>query len=385
MLSAVASLLAVGVLPAAVLLPQDEGRDSASSVACPPNNSRLLVTFNDKYAHVLANFVAHIHHQDCTPQTSVYCTGSASLALCESLMRPTDAIDCVKYDCVDCGSDDAITQRKAISFLKFFVLQHALHQMDPQQGGWALYLDGTAMVGGSTCYDELARSSADVAVSPEQLSFELGSVCPWPPLVAGVNADGTNANTGLLFFRNTVAARGLLDAFVRDYRSNGGDARHPRPTASALSRVPREYGRYLQQSVGQRYDSCPEQAWFNQWLAAKATRTDSVLRSSAANLQVPTPSGKATVHVLDYRRWPRALVPDVRAYEHWPRAVQGRIRSALTTPLDPSDLPYHREQLSSTGAALPACLYHPHVVGNATAMERGSQADFFAKDGFWYL
>ena len=85
-------------------------------------------------------------------------------------------------------------------------------------------------------------------------------------------------------------------------------------------------------------------------------------------------------------------MPSVEAYASWPPAARARIGAALGAaggePLPPL---HDREPLSLYREAQSGvCMYHPHVQGTReTAVPgtqgRGPQADFWARDGMWYL
>ena len=99
----------------------------------------------------------------------------------------------------------------------------------------------------------------------------------------------------------------------------------------------------------------------------------------------------AVVHLLNISRWPRYAASNSSAYRRWSPTLRHRVEAAFGEDgVDASTT--HR---GSDALASDVCLYHPFVnrseQDEATAQLakyetlRGSQADFFSRDGFWYL
>ena len=162
---------------------------------------RVIATFNMLYAHVMANFVTHLHHMEgCVPPVDLLTLDEGSLTFCNSLLTGQDirsSTRCVPFDCPMCNSVDAKKRREGVSFTKFFALQMALHRepMHAQEMA-VLYLDGTSLVQGPECLAELASHSADVVLSSEVMS----PGCPTDFLAPEL---GANANTGLIWCRRS--------------------------------------------------------------------------------------------------------------------------------------------------------------------------------------
>jgi hypothetical protein len=345
--------------------PAPKGELVPQGLRCTPRISRLIFTLNDAYSHVLANQVAHLHNLDCRPPALILCQGNASMSLCELLMgEGRNAIQC---ELVDAPSKlrDEHDQRKAIAFLKFVFLRRELAKVE--DGGSVLYLDGTAMVQGAHCLDELDSLHADVLVSAERTSPEM--MCPDPALAPELDVSGANANTGVIFFRATPHGRAWLDHLVAEYEEYG----------------PPDYKRR-----NPFYENCLEQAWFNLKIQEHENVTH-VEGTRTWELPLPNMPGHARVQLLEYSRWPRFLVPDVRAYASWPAAVRARVGNVLAEGLARG--PGERESMTfadrHTGQPLEACLYHPVVRKAADdhshTSDRGNQAIYFQKDGMWYL
>lgn len=123
-----------------------------------------------------------------------------------------------------------------------------------------------------------------------------------------------------------------------------------------------------------------------------------------SRFRVPSIEAYLLTLTLALSRWPRFLVPSVEAYAAWPPAARARIGAVLAATGEHLPDLHPRERLSlygppgregsepgRKGSAQPGvCHYHPHVQGTEeTAVPgtqgRGPQADFWARDGMWYL
>ena len=180
----------------------------------------VITLFNEKYEHILANFVAHMHHQDCQVPTRLHATDNSSFALCERLLLPTDNAKCVLTDCESVVQGQSCDEREAISFLKFYLLRQTLAEMQNGAQESVLYLDATAMVQGKSCLSELGSMDADVAASPELMLPGCPEEKLAPEVMWGNMATGLNANTGVLFWRPTEPAKAFLDALIAEYEAH---------------------------------------------------------------------------------------------------------------------------------------------------------------------
>jgi len=309
-----------------------------------------------------------LHHQDCQVPTRLHATDDSSYGLCNRLLKSTDNAKCVLTDCESVVKGQSCETREAISFLKFYLLQQALAEMQDSSQS-VVYVDATAMVQGSACYSELGSTDADVAASPELMLPGCPEEKLAPEVMNGRMPTGLNANTGVLYWRSTASAKAFLDALLADYEAHLGD----NTTA-----------------IRAQYSACPEQAHFNLYVKEHSIR-DSVATSWLVST---ADAGDMRVTILDNARWPRFMVRDAAAYVEWPQAVQERV--AISLESDERDMNTHGWEEPSflvdglgnhvLQPATRACLYHPFVPGNVTGTEgRGSQAEFFSRDGFWYL
>ena len=228
----------------------------------------VITLFNEKYEHILANFVAHMHHQDCQVPTRLHATDNSSFALCERLLLPTDNAKCVLTDCESVVQGQSCDEREAISFLKFYLLRQTLAEMQNGAQESVLYLDATAMVQGKSCLSELGSMDADVAASPELMLPGCPEEKLAPEVMWGNMATGLNANTGVLFWRPTEPAKAFLDALIAEYEAHIGDE-----TAE----------------IRANYSACPEQAHFNLYSRVSVSVGVSVRVSATSTHQARHP------------------------------------------------------------------------------------------------
>ena len=202
----------------------------SSNQACLSPMPLVFTVVNQKYSHVLANFIAHLHALDCIPPTELHCTDDASFSLCDRLVFD-DNIRCVRSACEDCH------KRQSIAFMKFYIMQKILH--DQAKKGPVLYLDGTSLFQGQMCLAELMNNPADVIASAElmspgcprvKLAPEVRRASAPPPLLAvsllsslHARAPSLTRSPSLLI----VPARGIL------LRRSAAPAWAPTPASSS--------------------------------------------------------------------------------------------------------------------------------------------------------
>ena len=262
------SLLGAPTSNHAVLHPHVRATDAEENTTCATGVSMVITLFNEKYEHILANFVAHMHHQDCQVPTRLHATDNSSFALCERLLLPTDNAKCVLTDCESVVQGQSCDEREAISFLKFYLLRQTLAEMQNGAQESVLYLDATAMVQGKSCLSELGSMDADVAASPELMLPGCPEEKLAPEVMWGNMATGLNANTGVLFWRPTEPAKAFLDALIAEYEAHIGDE-----TAE----------------IRANYSACPEQAHFNLYSRVSVSVGVSVRVSATSTHQARHP------------------------------------------------------------------------------------------------